>query len=92
MTPSKLLKLNIKYYKYLIATLLFSIIAGLYLMQNYSVKINNTYEILIVEDINTKYLVDRVYEREGIDNKYYQFLNKKKYINIDTLVSNFFSD
>jgi hypothetical protein len=75
MTPSKLLKLNIKYYRYLIATLSLSIIAGLYLMQNYSVKINNTYEILIVEDINTKYLVDRVYERkEGLNNKYYQFL------------------
>ena len=30
--------------------------------------------------------------RRSQQHKYYQFINKKKYINIDTLVSNFFSD
>jgi hypothetical protein len=85
MTPSQLLKLNIKYYKYLIFTLLISTAIGLFISINYRVNINNKYEILIVEDINTKFLIDKVHEKQGYNSEeYYKYLKNytvSKFIN-----------
>ena len=66
MTPSKLLKLNIKNYKYLILTIILSLGVGYFLSSHYSLKIINKYEVVIVEDINTKYIIDQIYRRSDL--------------------------
>lgn len=81
MTPSKLLKLNIKYYKYFILTIILSLGIGFYLSLNYSLKIISKYEIVIIEDINTKYIIDKIFERSGksqVQNDYSKYL--KNYV------------
>tara|TARA_B100000989_G_C19410746_1_gene414245 strand:+ start:199 stop:804 length:606 start_codon:yes stop_codon:yes gene_type:complete len=78
MTPSKLFKLNLKHYKYFLLTILISLIVGFYLSQNFTKRQINTYKIIIVEDINTKFLIDQVYKREGENfqtEDYYKYLN-----------------
>ena len=90
MTPSKLLKLNFKYYKYFVLTIVISLIIGFYLTQNFSKRQINTYKIIIVEDINTKFLIDQVYKREGEKyntEDYYKYLNN--YVVSEFLSSDF---
>ena len=90
MTPSKLLKLNFKYYKYFVLTIVISLIIGFYLTQNFSKRQINTYKIIIVEDINTKFLIDQVYKREGDKyntEDYYKYLNN--YVVSEFLSSDF---
>ena len=90
MTPSKLLKLNFKYYKYFVLTIVISLIIGFYLTQNFSKRQINTYKIIIVEDINTKFLIDQVYKRDGEKyntEDYYKYLNN--YVVSEFLSSDF---
>lgn len=90
MTPSKLLKLNFKYYKYFVLTIIISLIIGFYLTQNFSKKQINSYKIIIVEDINTKFLIDQVYKRDGEKyntEDYYKYLNN--YVVSEFLSSDF---
>ena len=76
MTPSKLFKLNLQYYKYFLLTCLLSLLIGFFVTTKYSIKITNKYEIMITEDINTKYLVDKIYTAK-ISKEYSKFI---KYI------------
>ena len=69
MTPSKLFKLNLKHYKLLLLTVILSLCLGLVLTKNFSIKTINKYEIVIVEDMNTKYLIDSVVIIEGSNKK-----------------------
>ncbi len=77
MTPSKLFKLNLQYYKYFLLTCLLSLLVGFFVTTKYSIKITNKYEIMITEDINTKYLVDKIYTAK-ISKEYSKFI--KNYI------------
>ena len=75
MTPSQLLKLNKHHYKLIIFLILVSLSMGVLISKFNGIKINNKYELLIVEDINTKFLIDKVYKREGTNNDdYYKYL------------------
>lgn len=90
MTPSKLLKLNIKNYKYLILTIILSLGVGYFLSSHYSLKIINKYEVVIVEDINTKYIIDQIYRRSDASdsqNNYSKYL--KNYIVSEFINSEF---
>ncbi len=88
MTPSKLFKLNIQNIKYHILTLIISGAIGFFLSLNYPVKIINNYKIIIAEDINTKYLIDRVYQRQDKQyniEQYYKYL--KNYVVSEFIIS-----
>ena len=77
MTPTKLFKLNLQNFRYHILTLIISIVLGFFLSLNYPQKITNNYKIIIAEDINTKYLIDRVYQRHAEQSnieQYYKYL------------------
>ena len=90
MTPSKLLKLNIKYFKYFILTIILSSSVGFFLSQTYSLKIISKYEIVIVEDINTKFIIDKIFERSGksqAQNDYSKYL--KNYVVSEFINSEF---
>ena len=41
---------------------------GIFLSSHYSLKIINKYEVVIVEDINTKYIIDQIYRRSDASN------------------------
>lgn len=77
MTPSKLFKLNLKHYKLLLLTVILSLCLGLAITKNFSIKTINKYKIVIVEDMNTKYLIDKIYSRDNT-NQYSKYL--KNYI------------
>tara|TARA_Y100000768_G_scaffold340501_1_gene284393 strand:- start:101 stop:706 length:606 start_codon:yes stop_codon:yes gene_type:complete len=77
MTPTKLFKLNLQNFRYHILTLIISIVLGFFLSLNYPQKTINNYKIIIAEDINTKYLIDRVYQRHDKQSnieQYYKYL------------------
>ena len=85
MTPSQLFKLNLKHYKLVLFVILICLSLGAIFSNLYGFKINNKYELLIVEDINTKFLIDELYKREGLNNDdYYKYLKNysiSKFIN-----------
>ena len=77
MTPSKLFRLNLQNFRYHILTLILSVAVGFVISLNYPQKTINNYRIIIAEDINTKYLIDRVYQRHDKQSnieQYYKYL------------------
>tara|TARA_B100001564_G_C20666023_1_gene683832 strand:+ start:2133 stop:2735 length:603 start_codon:yes stop_codon:yes gene_type:complete len=87
MTPSKLIKLNFQYFKYFILTILLSTALSFFISTNYTVKIINKYEIIVVEDLNTKYLIDKIYNRDNNagEAEYYKYL--KNYVTSEFLMN-----
>jgi len=86
MTPSELLKKNLEHYKMVLIIILIFLGIGYLVIKSFDLRTFAKYEIIIVNDLNTKLLIDRSYSEIGSYNndayiKYLKNFITSKFIN-----------
>ena len=76
MTPSELLKKNLEHYKMVLIIILIFLGIGYLVIKSFDLRTFAKYEIIIVNDLNTKLLIDQSYSEIGTynDESYTRYL------------------
>ena len=88
MTPSQLLKINIKHYKFVIITMLLFFIISLYFTTSKNLKASSKYEVKINMNLETKLLIDQTNSEIGTYNPDNYIIFLRNYIIANFVNSN----
>jgi hypothetical protein len=69
MTPSELFKKNLQHYKLVLVTIMIFLGIGYFVIKSFDLRTIASYEIIVVNDLNTQLLIDQSYSEIGGYNK-----------------------